>query len=316
MLKNVDSKDLAILRELDQNVRVSAAQIGRKTRLSKEVVQYRIKKLEERKIITNYWAFINQEFLHIYKILIKNRNLAGEKRKEFIEFVKNHKNASWFATTEGNFDYIITTNAQSNKEIIEFTEELFKRYGSYFQEKHILKAVSATITNEKFLYPNGRFIYNYVLEPKSAIIPEDEIEQKLLREISSNSRARFTELAPKLKLTAEAVAQRFKRIMKKKLVTGLKMRLNLENLGLSHHHMFIALRNQSAKEKIISYYTMHPDFNSMMLHIGYYDMHLEFMLPEDKIQDVIEDFITRFGDNVASYELLNIREEHVMNIIK
>jgi len=61
---------------------------------------------------------------------------------------------------------------------------------------------------------------------------------------------------------------------------------------------------------------MHPDFNSMMLHVGYYDMHLEFMLPKEKIQVVIEDFITRFGDNVASYELLNIREEHVMNIMK
>ena len=101
----LDAKDLAILRILDQDVRASFTEIGRKTRLSKEVVQYRIKKLEEEKIITGYWTFIKYLQGTVYKVLIKNRNLAGQKEKEFIEFVRNHKIVSWFAKTQGNFDY-------------------------------------------------------------------------------------------------------------------------------------------------------------------------------------------------------------------
>ena len=84
----LDAKNLAILRILDQDVRSSFTEIGKRARLSKEVVQYRIKKLEEEKIITGYWTFIKYLTGAVYKVLIKNRNLAGEKKKEFIEFVK------------------------------------------------------------------------------------------------------------------------------------------------------------------------------------------------------------------------------------
>ena len=123
-LKLLDTKDLAILRVLDKDVRASYSEIGRKTRLSKEVVQYRIKKLEDEKIITGYWAIINQRYASVYKVLIKNRSLSGEKKQEFIQFASKHKIVSWFAETEGNWDFIMTITSRTDEDFIEFFKEL------------------------------------------------------------------------------------------------------------------------------------------------------------------------------------------------
>ena len=73
MISALSKKDLKILQQLDLNLRVSYSQIGRKTRLSKETVQYRIKQLEKNKFITGYWAMpsIKNNF-SVYKILLKN----------------------------------------------------------------------------------------------------------------------------------------------------------------------------------------------------------------------------------------------------
>jgi len=309
-------KDLKILRILDQNVRASYKQIGKKTRLNKEVVQYRIKKLEEEQIIKGYWTLINFGFGFVYKILIKNKNLAKEKKQEFIEYVKNQKMVSWFASTEGNFDFIMTIYAKNDHELVTFSNDIFQKYGKYFQEKHLLKSISVNITNDKYLYPNNKFIYNYKISLLSGKIPKNKIDEEILTSLSLNARSSFTEIGKKVNLTPEAVAYRIKKIKEEGFITGFKTRLNFEKIGLSYYHLFISLQNQESKKTILSYYKLYSHCNSTMEHLGYYDLHLEFILPNEKIQETIDDFMLKFGDSVTSYELIRIREEHLINILR
>lgn len=55
----LDEDDLRIVRLLQEDARVTREQIARKLKLSKSAVQYRIKKLENSKIIEGYYAKIN-----------------------------------------------------------------------------------------------------------------------------------------------------------------------------------------------------------------------------------------------------------------
>ena len=56
----LDEKDKKILYELDKNSRQGISSIAKKVRLSKEVVNYRIKNLEKRKIIKGYYAVLQR----------------------------------------------------------------------------------------------------------------------------------------------------------------------------------------------------------------------------------------------------------------
>ena len=55
----LDLKDRKILYELDVDARQSLAEIGKKVGLSKEVVNYRIKRLEKEEVIIRYSTIID-----------------------------------------------------------------------------------------------------------------------------------------------------------------------------------------------------------------------------------------------------------------
>jgi Lrp/AsnC family leucine-responsive transcriptional regulator len=55
----VDEEDLKILRLLQQDARITREEIAKKLNLSKSAVQYRVKKLENSKVIEGYYAKIN-----------------------------------------------------------------------------------------------------------------------------------------------------------------------------------------------------------------------------------------------------------------
>ena len=55
----LDLKDRKILYELDLDARQPLTQIGKKVGLSKDVVSYRMKKLQDEGIIKNYYTVID-----------------------------------------------------------------------------------------------------------------------------------------------------------------------------------------------------------------------------------------------------------------
>ena len=58
-LPKLDYFDRRTLFELDKNARISGTSIGKKIRKSKQFVDYRIKKLEENKILKGYITVID-----------------------------------------------------------------------------------------------------------------------------------------------------------------------------------------------------------------------------------------------------------------
>ena len=62
-VEKLDLKDRKILYHLDLNSRQSFAQLGKKVGLHKDVVAYRVKKLQEKGIIENF--FIIYDYLKL-----------------------------------------------------------------------------------------------------------------------------------------------------------------------------------------------------------------------------------------------------------
>ncbi|MCA9913641.1 MAG: Lrp/AsnC family transcriptional regulator [Anaerolineae bacterium] len=77
---NVDSTDWAILRELQENARISYAELGRRVGLTSPAVQERVRRLEDAGIIQGYHASVNPERLGLpIQVLIR---LEGECRNK------------------------------------------------------------------------------------------------------------------------------------------------------------------------------------------------------------------------------------------
>ncbi len=313
----MDKIDKKVLLSLDKDPRVSFNKIGKFARISKEVAQYRFKQLVKKNILTGFFAFINTSKLgyDTYKLLIKYRSVDNNAYKKISEYLLNNKIVAWAGDSEGAWDLILTIVVSSKKEFNRFYLDFFTKFGTYFKEKELLIPIENLIFNDKYL-SEGKLIYTKTLSFDLLHNAIDKTDLNILYELSINSRATFTEIGGKLNLSYWAIAQRYKKLVEKEYIICLKPRINFRKLGYSYYHLFIELNNEIIKQKIGAYYTQHADCIMIMSHLGKYSMHLEFVLDRREIKNIIMDLREHFGQEILSYELLLITEEHMMNLLR
>src|SRR3989344_4792043 len=121
ILMKLDLTDKRLLAELDLGARQSLGQLGRKLRLSKRGIDYKMKKLEKESIILGYKAMIDSSKLGYYylRLLISFTRLDTKTREEFEAFIKQSRLFAYVFCCQGEYDYACTIWAKS---ILEFSE--------------------------------------------------------------------------------------------------------------------------------------------------------------------------------------------------
>ena len=88
--EKLDAKDKKILEQLQKNARQSIAQIAKKTLLPRDVVVYRIKKLEQSKVIRAHHTLLNPQKLgyplYVY-VLFSCYNIKPDEETKFINYL-------------------------------------------------------------------------------------------------------------------------------------------------------------------------------------------------------------------------------------
>jgi DNA-binding Lrp family transcriptional regulator len=310
----MDRKDLLILKELDLDVRASIGQIARKTRISKETVQYRIQRLEKEKIIQGYWGFPNiGNDTVLYKVFLKNKGLSSDDKNAFEKFTSKTPEVSWFAKTTGSWTYIITLVSCHDWKISQFLSDLFEKFSDKFTDIQIIKSISAISLREKYLFDELTIkpIYNDFLKDPISL---NETEKKVIQFLSINARAKYIEIAKKLNCTGEAISQSFKQITKKKAIKDLKLRVNHQKLGFSYYHLMIGFSNGESIKRAEEYFTYDKTSVFLMRHVGKYQLHVEIVCPSSDIDDIVDDFLDSFSKDVADYNLCKIEKEFKIQV--
>lgn len=313
----MDKTDQKILLELDKDPRASFKRIGRAAHISKEVAQYRFKQLIKDGVLTGFFAFVNVSKMGYttYKILVKYKSVNKESQDEIIKFLKESKVVAWAGNCEGAWDLMITAVSQSQKEFAGFFNNFFETFGKYFKEKELLLPVDNPLFNDKYL-SEGRLLYSKHLDFHALPEKIDDIDRKIITQISLNSRSTFTKIGKKLGLSYWTIAQRFKKLILRDIIILLKPRINFRKMGYSYYHLFIELDNEKTRKEIISYYRMQKDCLMAMNHMGRYSLHLEFVLKKEAINELVMDLRDRFGGSINGYELLLVYDEYVMNLLR
>lgn len=133
----LDNKDKKIIEQLQKNAKQSISQIARKAKLPRDVVKYRIKKLEENKVIRFYHAFLNPSKLgyplYAY-ITFSLLNIKPEDEEKFIHFLKQHPKIIYVAKFSGKWDFAIGVCAKNYKEMDEIIRDIRKKFSKVIKE--------------------------------------------------------------------------------------------------------------------------------------------------------------------------------------
>ncbi len=311
----MDKRDLEIMKVLDHNARQSNSQIAKKVGLSKDVVNYRIKKLKNQQIITGYYAVVNGARLgnKYYKLLLRFQTIGKEREQELIMWLKERTLVNWVGSCDGSWSIIITLSVKDLKELDEFLEEAYLKFGEGFQKKEILITKQIQVFNEKYLYTPERLNYVYKIDTTDEAVNIDDTDKIILQELAKNARVPVTNISERTTLTAEAVAQRIRKLIDNKLIIGFKPRIDFVKLGYQYHHVFISVKGAKKTKEIINYYQQHNSCITIIEYVGYYDLHLELVLKSNQeFREAILDLRNKFGNSIIEYEPLTIYTEYLL----
>jgi len=214
-MADLDVKDRKILQILDMDARQTYSQIAKRVGLSKEVVNYRLKNLENKGIVNGYYAILDVAKLGFapYRIIIKYRDISEEKKKKLMEYAKKHPSFAWVASLEGTWNSVFVIWSKSIYDFKKIYDDFMFNFGELIQEKEVTVATSIIHFKKNYLYTSKDFT-SLIVGGDRELEKIDEKDYKILLQLSQNARSSILTIAKKSDLTPNAAKYRIKNLEK------------------------------------------------------------------------------------------------------
>ncbi|RLF33524.1 MAG: hypothetical protein DRN08_05420 [Thermoplasmata archaeon] len=308
MMYRIDLKDRKILYELGLNCRQTNTQIGKKVGLKKDVVSYRIKKMQEEGIIKNFWTAINTFKLgyKVFRIYITFQFVSIDKKNEIIQHFVNYKNA-WavISVRGGGVDLVVILWVNNSYEFYRFWNKTLDLFENYFAKATISLYIQAIDYKKTYLLPNeldksDREHYRITCDEKTVKI--DKIDHQLLNELAINARAPLIELAEKLDCSSQTINYRIKNLIKNDIIKAFRVHLDYSKLGLQHFKVDIYLKEHKKLQPIINHLKDKPYMQCLNMTIGWADLEPEFIVKSiEELNQIIDDLNSKFPMVIGKY---------------
>jgi Lrp/AsnC family transcriptional regulator, leucine-responsive regulatory protein len=307
---DLDVKDKKILAELDLNARASYQEIGKKARLSKETVIYRMKNLEKKRIIERYTTLVNFSKLGYtgYGIYNRFQNVNEELKKEIIEYLAKIPELYWIALIGGKYDIVIGIMAKSVYHFNTIYYEILTKYGSYLVDNSI--AVRTELRQNKRGYLTGQ--KNELSNPpffgkEPEIDSLDELDSKILSLLSNNARISIVELAKIIRKPASTIALRIKNLEKRKIIQGYTTYIKSQNYGMQSYRLLLSLKNmgERVRNDLFLYANSNPCMILAIETVGQWNFEITLEVKfQEELQKEISKLRTEFNDIIKNVEFI------------
>ena len=255
----LDLKDRKILYELDLNCRQSNAQIGKKVGLGRDVVAYRINKMQEEGVIKNFWTAINTFKLNyqVFRIYINFHYVSSKIKNEIIQYFINYRNSWAVVSVEGPIDLSLVIWVRNIYEFYKFWDKTLEKYEDYFEKYTISAYIQAIGYKKSYLLgksnrSNNKIMYKTTCDGTTVKI--DEIDYKILNEIAVNARISLVELAEKIGCSSQSIKYRLKNLEKSGVIQAYRVNIDRSFLGLQIYKVDVFLRDYRDLGEVIKGY--------------------------------------------------------------
>jgi len=310
----LDAKNKKILEQLEIDARQSNAQIAKKVGLSKDAVSYRIRNLENVRLIRGYYSVLNIAKLGLiqFKVFITFQNTDSKKEEEIIEYLINDKNVGWVTSCDGYYNLMIVTWAKNSITFDKFFIKFLNKYSKYFKEREVIIIPEEYALRKSYLFGNLDLpISYYGGEPKSNL---DEKDLIITRELAKNSREQLFNISKKVNLSSEGVAHRIKKLKKEDVFLAFRPQIDSSLLGYSFYNILFRLKKTNNLEKIYEYFKKDKNVIYISKYLGDYDLGIDIEVRDQKqLRKVLTDFKDNFKEDIQSYISILIHEEHKLS---
>ena len=313
----MDAKDKKLLSLIDLNSREKEVILAKQLGTSKQVINYRLRKLIEEGYIKKLQMVPNLRALgvNIYaNIYYKMPNVSKTKEKEIIDYLLNNKKVGYVALLGGEFDLSIVLVARNLQELEKLLLEItlantnalstynvsLRTFGVKFPKKYLLSKKNIKNQAKK------------IVADDSSLEKIDEIDKSILKNLSINSRQAMLEISEELEIPFSTIRTRIKSLERKEIIAGYSALLDIPKMGYNNYKLFLRVKNKSPEThvKLLSFGERHPNITWIFKTIGDYDYELRIEVENnEKYQEILREIRSEFSDAIKDTKTLIIFNE-------
>ncbi|MFA6073349.1 MAG: Lrp/AsnC family transcriptional regulator [Candidatus Woesearchaeota archaeon] len=333
---NLTLNDKKILYVLNVDSSLSIVAIEKITKIPRNVITNRLKKLEISKIIKAYKLNINYKLLgfeefEVYLRLMGNDN---KKKKELIQKLTEHKNISWIGTCFGNYDLKLSLYAKNNQELYSILLDALNGYKEYIKAQEIVSVTRkykmdkslflSTILKEQINFDINKSINSKItieqsnkqhdkekqnnkqnkaqkIENKLKLNYKteqlDSVDKTLILELSKNPRSKLITLANATNLSIQGVKNRITSLQKRQIIFGSSALINGQILNNIWATCLFKLTLDESQEILLEKYILTMSGTTSAVRlIGRWDLGITFFSIS------IDDLQTKINDFKAAFK--------------
>jgi len=263
----LDAYDKKILKELLDNCRESLGVISKRVKLSRENVDYRIKRMIGAGLIRSFNTIINEEKLRLsrYGIFLELINLNEINEKKVLEHLKESKYVSWASINAGKWSLVFDVLIKNKEEFDNFMKKFLSKFHNLIGDYAILNVEQINYYPEKMLNLSVR---NRTIKTIDRI-NLDEIDSRILSILNDDAWSNYVKIAEKVGLTANAINNRVKNLERKNVIGGYTISLDWKKLGFELYGLQLKIIkfDEETLEKLIPYLSGH---NNVIVYYKYF----------------------------------------------
>ena len=308
----LDAFDRKIIELLLANSKESTVSLGRKIKLGRENVDYRLKRLLKQGIINHFVTEFDERALKIkHHVLFAQLNrLAGDTEKQILAYLKEHQYISWIGTAAGKWTLICDLYIPEHLAVNSILDEILIKLGSHLGDYVLLELIQGEYFFEKYINRKAITMKNQTIKETTKDL--DQIDYHIMALLNSNARINYAELSQKIKLTANGIKKRIKILEKTKIIQKYSLTLDFKKFGYEWYGIQLKLTqfDQETVNHIQHFFQNHPKVIFYYKYIGPWDYDIGFIAKNSaELRDFINEIRTKFPEELKIVDVFITLEE-------
>lgn len=316
-MNSLDLKDKKLLYEIDLNARLGTSALGKRIGLSQEGVHYRLKRLEQRRIVTGYMTLLN--FAKVgytgYAVYARFHAVTTGDKHRIIAELRSHDHIYWIAEFGGKYDLAFGVMARN---IVHFNE-IYTGLSTKYND--VMKDFTVAIRVELQQFPRTYLLGEKRMQEHAPMfgryIESEEIDQTdaaILQILAGDARISLLELAKRISCPASTVHARVRQLEKRGIIQGYSTHIHCQEFGYQSFQLFLTAHNLTKERKraLRSYCQTNPNILFYIETVGKWNFEVIYEVENQRMfQELLIEFRTRFADVILDVESIVIFDHYV-----
>jgi DNA-binding Lrp family transcriptional regulator len=311
-LLSLDAKDQKIMAELFKDGRAPFSAIAKNTRVSKEVVNYRIGKLIEAGVMTNVNAIIDVQKLgwNSAMVFFKLINLDKTKIRLFIEYLTQNPFVAEILELAGGWDFACRFYYKEIQHLNQSLNELEVEFGG------LIENYSIFFISKNIPLPYSVLFEKYAFEPartKHQDHEADKLDLRILSALSFDGRKPLIQLQKELHENRMTVYNRINKMLRAGIIHSFRPNLFTEKLGFHWHEISLKLSDRSDEKvrSIIERLKSLQRVHFIMIGFGFADIVFYMQVKTvQELQGIIYMIREKFSQEIKSIESADVIKDY------